>query len=80
MLKVVGPFPGMIVAALVGFVCGVLLELLLFRPLRKRSRERWVMNTFLLTAGVSVILMNGDRLVFGNDFHGITRYWDVQPL
>jgi branched-chain amino acid transport system permease protein len=79
-LKVAGPFPGMIVAAAVGFVCGVLLEVVLFRPLRKRSREQWVMNTFLLTAGVSVLLVNGDRLVFGNDFRGISRYWDVKPL
>ena len=80
LLKVAGPFPGMIVAALVGFACGVLLEVFLFRPLRKRSRDQWVMNTFLLTAGVSVVLVNGDRLVFGNDFRGITRYWDVKPI
>jgi branched-chain amino acid transport system permease protein len=80
LLKVAGPFPGMAVAALVGFACGVLLEVLLFRPLRKRSREQWVMNTFLLTAGVSVLLVNSDRLIFGNDFRGITRYWDVKPI
>jgi len=79
-LKVAGPFPGMIVATAVGFVCGVLLEVFLFRPLRKRSPEQWVMNTFLLTAGVSVLLVNGNRLVFGNDFRGITRYWDVKPI
>jgi branched-chain amino acid transport system permease protein len=79
-LKVFGPFPGMIAAAIVGFLCGVLLEVLLFRPLRKRSREQWVMNTFLLTAGVSVILINGDRLLFGNEFRGISRYWDVKPI
>jgi branched-chain amino acid transport system permease protein len=79
-LKVAGPFPGMVVAAIVGFAAGVLLEVVLFRPLRKRSRDQWVMNTFLLTAGVSVILVNGDRLLFGNDFRGITRYWDVKPI
>jgi branched-chain amino acid transport system permease protein len=79
-LKVAGPFPGMIVAALIGFVCGVLLEVLLFRPLRKRSRDQWVMNTFLLTAGVSVLLVNSDRLLFGSDFRGISRYWDVRPI
>lgn len=80
LLKVFGPFPGMLVAAVVGFICGLLLEMFLFRPLRKRSREQWVMNTFLLTAGVSVVLINGDRLLFGNDFRGITRYWDVKPI
>ena len=80
LLKVVGPFPGMIAAALVGAAVGVGLEVLLFRPLRKRSRDQWVMNTFLLTAGVSVLLVNMDRLVIGNDFRGITRYWDVPPI
>jgi branched-chain amino acid transport system permease protein len=79
-LKILGPFPGMIIAALVGAAVGVLLEVLLFRPLRRRSREQWVMNTFLLTAGVSVVIINGDRLVIGNDFHGITRYWDVPSI
>ena len=80
LLKVAGPFPGMVAAAVVGFGCGVILEVFLFRPLRKRSRDQWVMNTFLLTAGVSVVLVNGDRLLFGNDFRGITRYWDVKPI
>jgi branched-chain amino acid transport system permease protein len=80
LLKIVAPFPGMIVAAVVGFAVGAILEVLLFRPLRRRSREQWVMNTFLLTAGVSVVLINGDRLIFGNDFRGITRYWDVHTL
>ena len=52
----------------------------LFRALRRRSRDQWVMNTFLLTAGISVVLINGDQMVFGNDFRGITRYWDVPSL
>jgi len=79
-LKIFGPFPGMLLATIVGFVSGVFMEVVLFRPLRKRSREQWVMNTFLLTAGVSVLLVNGDRLIFGNDFRGISRYWDVRPI
>jgi branched-chain amino acid transport system permease protein len=80
LLRALGPFPGMIIATIVGAVLGVVLEVVLFRPLRRRSRDQWVMNTFLLTAGVSVVLVNGDQLLFGNDFRGITRYWDVPPL
>lgn len=79
-LKVLGPFPGMIAAMVVGAVVGVLLEVVLFRPLRRRSRDQWVMNTFLLTAGVSVFFVNSYRLGIGNDFHGVTRYWDVHPI
>lgn len=80
LLKIIAPLPGMIVAAIVGFAVGAILEIVLFRPLRRRSRDQWVMNTFLLTAGISVVLINGDRLIFGNDFRGASRYWDVPPL
>lgn len=38
------------------------------------------MNTFLLTAGVSVFIINGTLLIWGTEFKGITRYWDVKPL
>jgi branched-chain amino acid transport system permease protein len=79
-LKVLGPFPGMLAAVLVGAAAGFLLEAFLFRPLRRRSREQWVMNTFLLTAGVSVVAVNTYRLTIGNDFHGIIGYWDVAPI
>jgi branched-chain amino acid transport system permease protein len=79
-LQAIGPFPGMIIAFVAGFAVGVFLEAVLFRPLRKRSREQWVMNTFLLTAGISVVIINGYRLLFGNDFRGISRYWDVPPI
>jgi branched-chain amino acid transport system permease protein len=76
LLKILGPFPGMIAAMMVGALAGVILEVVLFRPLRRRSREQWVMNTFLLTAGVSVVVINGYRLTVGNDFHGVPSYWD----
>jgi branched-chain amino acid transport system permease protein len=79
-LKWLGPFPGMLVACVVGFVVGVILEAFLFRAMRRRSRAGWVMNTFLLTAGVSVILQNSDMLIFGNFPRGISRYWDMRPV
>jgi branched-chain amino acid transport system permease protein len=79
-VKWLGPFPGMFVAFLVGFAVGVILEATVFRVLRRRSHEGWIMNTFLLTAGVSVILQNSDMLIFGNFPRGISRYWDVRPI
>lgn len=79
-LKWGGPFIGMAIAFLVGAVVGIALELILFRQLRRRSKEQWVMNTFLLTAGVGIILENTAMIVFGNLPKGISRYWDVAPL
>jgi len=74
-LAMVGPFIALIVATLAGALAGALTELLCFRPLRARSRGNWVMNSFLLTVGLSVILVNGDLLIFGADFKGIVGYW-----
>jgi branched-chain amino acid transport system permease protein len=80
LLKAFGPLVAIGVAAIVGTVIGVVMEVVLFRPLRSRSRDQWVMNTFLLTAGISVALVNGNQVLFGNEYRGITRYWDVPPL
>jgi len=62
---------------LLGFLAGAITERLLFFPLRKRSKGEWVMNAFLLTAGLSVVLQSVYRLVFGNRYYGITQYWDA---
>ncbi len=74
-LSTVAPFIAMILATLAGGVAGAITERVCFSPLRKRSRANWVMNSFLLTVGISVILINGHQLLFGTDFKGITRYW-----
>jgi len=55
----------------------VITDKLLFHPLRKRSKSEWVMNAFLLTAGLSVVLQNVYRLAFGMRYYGITEYWDA---
>lgn len=79
-LGAIAPFIGFIIAAVVGFGLGMGLERLVFHPLRVRTKARWVMNSFLLTVGVSFILVNGTNLVLGPNFRGIPRYWDVSPI
>jgi branched-chain amino acid transport system permease protein len=80
LLSAVAPFVGFVAAAVVGLAMGALIERLVFRPLRLRSREGWVMNTFLLTVGISFILTNGATLTLGPNYRGIPRYWDVRPV
>jgi len=69
------PMVAIIVAALLSLLAGAITDRLLFYPLRKRSKGDWVMNAFLLTAGLSVVLQSVYRLVFGNRYRGITQYW-----
>jgi branched-chain amino acid transport system permease protein len=63
-----------------GGIVGALSEKLVFSELRKRSRENWVMNSFLLTVGLSVILVNATQILFGTSFKGIVRYWAGPPF
>jgi branched-chain amino acid transport system permease protein len=79
-LGAIAPFAGFLAAFLVGAVLGVLLDRLLFAPMRTRTKSGWVMNAFLLTAGMSFVLTNGTRLLVGPNIRGIPRYWDVEPL
>ncbi|HSO18493.1 MAG TPA: branched-chain amino acid ABC transporter permease [Desulfosarcina sp.] len=79
-MAVWGPLITVLAAMLVGAVAGVVSEVLVFRQLRKRSRENWVMNSFLLTVGLSVVMINGHQLLFGADFKGITRYFAGMPV
>jgi branched-chain amino acid transport system permease protein len=75
-----GPMLTIVAALVVGALAGVVTELLIFRQLRKRSRENWVMNAFLLTVGLSVVLINGHQLFFGADFKGIVGYYSGAPF
>jgi branched-chain amino acid transport system permease protein len=79
-LSFLAPFVGILVALIAGAILGVILERLIFAPLRRRTRVGWVMNTFLLTVGLSFVLTNGTTLVLGPNFRGIPRYYDVEPL
>ncbi|GAB4271600.1 MAG: branched-chain amino acid ABC transporter permease [Deferrisomatales bacterium] len=76
----VAPLFAIGLATLAGGLAGAVTERLVFYELRKRSRENWVMNSFLLTVGLSVILINAHQLIFGTEFKGIVRYWAGRPL
>ncbi|HEX6306209.1 MAG TPA: branched-chain amino acid ABC transporter permease [Anaerolineales bacterium] len=79
-LTAIAPFAGILAAVLVGALLGVVIEKAVFYQLRKRTKEQWVMNSFLLTVGLSVIIINGVQIIWGANFKGITRYWQVQPI
>ncbi len=83
-LATVAPLIAIFAAGIAGFVLGVILERLLFYPLRLRSKPgEWVMNAFLLTVGISFILINTVKLTpfLGNDFYGLAGgYWKIETV
>jgi branched-chain amino acid transport system permease protein len=74
------PLLAMLAAIFAGIVVGVLCEVIVFRPLRNRTKDQWVMNSFVITLGLSTFVVNGSQLVFGTDFRGIVSYWDYPTL
>jgi branched-chain amino acid transport system permease protein len=79
-LSLIAPLLPILVAALVGLLLGVVVEKAVFYPLRRRTREQWIMNTFLLTVGLSFVFINGVLLLWGSSYRGIPRYWNLEPV
>jgi branched-chain amino acid transport system permease protein len=63
---------GVAAAAIVLFVVGVLVERTLIEPLRQRAGRDWLLDSFVLTIGLMVILQNLALLGFGSRRRGIT--------
>lgn len=71
-----GPIGSILAAGVVAFGSGIILEKSIFYPLRMRTKKQWVMNSFLVTLGLSIILQNVAKLWFGSTYHGITQFWE----
>ena len=67
------PFLAGVAAAAFGlFVVGVVVERALIEPLRQRAGRDWLLDSFVLTIGLMVILQNLALLGFGSRRRGIT--------
>lgn len=79
-LSMIAPLGAILVAGVAGAILGVIMEKMIFSPLRRRTKKNWIMNAFLLTVGISFVLSNGAVLVLGPNFRGISRYWDLNAI
>ena len=76
----VGPLIAILAGLLMCAFLGILTERIIFKQLRIRNREGWLLNCFLITLGISVIFQNTHQLGFGADFKGILAYWDFPSV
>jgi branched-chain amino acid transport system permease protein len=67
---------GVAAAAVALFVVGVLIERALLEPLRRRAGRDWLLDSFVLTIGLMVILQNLALLGFGSRRRGVTSLVD----
>ena len=74
------PFVTILMALVVGFALGALVDLAVFSQMRRRIREGWVMNTFVVTVGISVVMINAHQLIWGTDYKGIVAYFNGPPI
>lgn len=62
------------------FIVAGAIERTVFRALRRRSKGQWLMNTFLLTLGISIIMQNGAKLLWGAKYRGVSQMWQIDGL
>jgi len=70
------PLLGFVVAAVGGFLLGAAIGKLVFEPLHNRSKADWILNGFLVTAGLSFILQNTAQAWLGVDFKGVVNLFN----
>ena len=76
----VGPLIAILAGTLMCAFLGILTERIVFKQLRIRNREGWLLNCFLITLGISIIFQNTHLLGFGADFKGILAFWDFPSV
>jgi len=70
------PLLGFVVAALGGFVIGAVIGKVVFEPLHNKSKGDWILNSFLVTAGLAFILQNSAQALLGVNFKGVVQLFD----
>jgi branched-chain amino acid transport system permease protein len=74
-IATVVPVLALIGGTLAGILAGAITDIVLLRVLRRRVDTNWVLNTFVITIGLSLLLQNGHLIFIGPEYKGIPYYW-----
>jgi len=70
-----GPFIALLIAACATFLVGICCERAVFAPLRKFGGGEWLLNVFVLTLGLSLVLQNVALVTAGPLYYGAPYFW-----
>ena len=70
-----GPFIALLIAAFATFLLGMSCEKVIFAPLRKFGGGEWLVNVFVLTLGLSLVLQNMALVTAGPLYYGAPYFW-----
>jgi branched-chain amino acid transport system permease protein len=69
------PLIAIAAGVVVGALLGVVTDLAILRPLRRRAGSNWIVRTFVVTIGISVLLQNGEEVALGPNYYGVSQWW-----
>jgi branched-chain amino acid transport system permease protein len=70
------PILSLLFAALGSLLAGILLEKGFFWTLRRKSEEAWLLNSYLVTVGLSFVIQNVALGSLGAVYRGVPNYWE----
>ena len=71
----VNPFFAVVLSGLLMFIIGVLIEKSTLFPLRRVSGKDWLLNSLVLTLGLSIIFESAALSIWGAEYRGIPFLW-----
>jgi len=72
--------PAIVVGVAIGMLLGVLIEIVVYRPVAERSRDYGLLAIFVSSLGVTVVVENVVRLIWGSNYRNLPTGFGVSPI
>lgn len=72
--------PAILLGIAAGIVLGILIEVVVYRPVAERSRDYGLLAIFVSSLGVTVVVENAVRLIWGSSYRDLPTGFAVSPV
>src|SRR5262249_34537244 len=72
--------PAIIIGVAIAIVLGILIEIVVYRPVAERSRDFGLLAIFVSSLGVTVIVENVVRVIWGSGYRNLPTGFAVAPV